>query len=95
MRNINASLLGKRRTSIFIAHRLRTVAEAGTSAIVILPAKDVISNKPTDIIFVLKEGQVVEQGTHDELMRMKGLYYSMWMEQQADIFAEESPEVSQ
>ncbi|KZV62418.1 P-loop containing nucleoside triphosphate hydrolase protein [Peniophora sp. CONT] len=76
MRNINASLLGKRRTSIFIAHRLRTVVEA-------------------DIIFVLKEGQVVEQGTHDELMRMKGLYYSMWMEQQADIFAEESSDVSE
>ena len=69
--------------------------EAGTSAIVILLAKDVISNKPTDIIFVLKEGHVVEQSTHDELMRMKGLYYSMWMEQQADIFAEVSSEVSE
>ena len=54
-----------------------------------------MTNTESDIIFVLKEGQVVEQGTHDELMRMKGLYYSMWMEQQADIFAEESPEVSQ
>ena len=95
MRNINASLLGKRRASIFIAHRLRTVVEAGTSALVILLARDVIANGSADIIFVLKEGQVVEQGTHDELMRMKGLYYSMWMEQQADIFAEESPEVSE
>ena len=95
MRNINASLLGKRRTSIFIAHRLRTVVEAGTSALVISPLQDAISNNFADIIFVLKEGQVVEQGTHDELMRMKGLYYSMWMEQQADIFAEVSSEVSE
>jgi hypothetical protein len=30
MRNINTTLLDKRRTSIFIAHRLRTVVDAGT-----------------------------------------------------------------
>ncbi|KAI0028421.1 P-loop containing nucleoside triphosphate hydrolase protein [Vararia minispora EC-137] len=76
MRNINATLLGKRRTSIFIAHRLRTVVEA-------------------DIIFVLKDGVVVEQGTHEELLRHGGLYHAMWVEQQADIFAEESPDISQ
>ena len=30
MKNINTALLDKARTSIFIAHRLRTVVEAGT-----------------------------------------------------------------
>ena len=34
-----------------------------------------------NLIIVLKEGQVVEQGTHDELMKMRGLYYSMWQQQ--------------
>ena len=34
-----------------------------------------------DIIIVLKEGEVVEQGTHDELMKARGLYYSMWQQQ--------------
>lgn len=29
MKNINATLLDRERTSIFIAHRLRTVVEAG------------------------------------------------------------------
>ncbi|CAL1717355.1 unnamed protein product [Somion occarium] len=69
MKNINSLLQEKQRTSIFIAHRLRTVVEA-------------------DLIFVLKEGQVVEQGTHDELMRRGGLYYSMWVEQASDAFNE-------
>lgn len=35
----------------------------------------------TDLIIVLKEGEVVEQGTHDELMRSRGLYHSMWQQQ--------------
>ncbi|KAF9053910.1 P-loop containing nucleoside triphosphate hydrolase protein [Hymenopellis radicata] len=64
MRNINTSLLDKRRTSIFIAHRLRTVVEA-------------------DLIIVLKDGSVAEQGTHDELLRKGGIYYGMWQQQAA------------
>ncbi|TFK82112.1 P-loop containing nucleoside triphosphate hydrolase protein [Polyporus arcularius HHB13444] len=66
MRNVNNLLQEKARTSIFIAHRLRTVVEA-------------------DLIIVLKDGQVVEQGTHEELMRAGGLYYSMWQQQVSDI----------
>ncbi|XP_006459611.1 hypothetical protein AGABI2DRAFT_184231 [Agaricus bisporus var. bisporus H97] len=52
----------KTRTSVFIAHRLRTVIEA-------------------DLIIVMKEGKVVEQGTHEELLKVGGLYWSMWVEQ--------------
>lgn len=52
----------RRRTSIFIAHRLRTVIEA-------------------DLILVMKEGRVVEQGTHEELLKAGGLYWSMWVQQ--------------
>ncbi|CAE6450499.1 unnamed protein product [Rhizoctonia solani] len=62
MRNINSTLLDKQRTSIFIAHRLRTVVEA-------------------DLIIVLKDGQVYEQGTHESLMRLNGLYHDMWIAQ--------------
>jgi len=74
MKNINATLLDQARTSIFIAHRLRTVVEA-------------------DLIIVLKDGAVVEQGTHEELMLVRGLYYSMWQEQAAESFSEYSPAV--
>ncbi|TFY64132.1 hypothetical protein EVJ58_g2833 [Rhodofomes roseus] len=62
MKNVNTLLQDKSRTSIFIAHRLRTVVES-------------------DLILVLKDGEVVEQGTHDELIRKGGLYHSMWLEQ--------------
>ncbi|KAJ3822343.1 P-loop containing nucleoside triphosphate hydrolase protein [Lentinula raphanica] len=64
MKNISTALLHKSRTSIFIAHRLRTVVEA-------------------DLIVVLQDGCVAEQGTHEELLRKGGLYYRMWMQQQA------------
>ncbi|KAH7930207.1 hypothetical protein BV22DRAFT_1125157 [Leucogyrophana mollusca] len=65
MRSINTTLLDSARTSIFIAHRLRTVVEA-------------------DLIIVMKEGQVAEQGTHEELLRLGGLYHNMWVQQASD-----------
>ncbi|KAL6298081.1 P-loop containing nucleoside triphosphate hydrolase protein [Sparassis latifolia] len=75
MRNINSLLRDKARTSIFIAHRLRTVVEAA------------------DIIFVLRDGVIVEQGTHEELLRAGGVYQSMWLEQasHANADTEEEP----
>lgn len=48
-----------KRTSIWVAHRLRTVMDA-------------------DKIIVLKEGTVVEEGTHRELIAKNGQYASMW-----------------
>ena len=32
-------------------------------------------------IFVLEKGSIVESGSHDELLEMKGLYYAMWRQQ--------------
>ena len=35
----------------------------------------------SDLILVLKEGNIVEQGTHDELLRMRGFYFSLYNSQ--------------
>lgn len=34
-----------------------------------------------DTIYVLEKGKIVEQGSHDELVNNKGLYYAMWRQQ--------------
>ncbi len=36
--------------------------------------------KNADIIYVIEEGKVAEQGTHQELVNKRGLYGSMWVE---------------
>lgn len=34
-----------------------------------------------DVIYVLEKGKIVEQGTHDQLVESRGLYYAMWRQQ--------------
>ncbi|TPX14722.1 uncharacterized protein E0L32_005117 [Thyridium curvatum] len=63
MQNINSILREKARTSVFVAHRLRTIYDA-------------------DLIIVLKEGRVAEQGTHQELIDHGGLYSELWSAQE-------------
>jgi ABC transporter ATM len=63
MANINEVLREKQRTSVFVAHRLRTIYDA-------------------DVIIVLKEGRLVEMGSHRELMEGNGLYAELWMAQE-------------
>ncbi|OAA77922.1 iron-sulfur clusters transporter atm1 [Akanthomyces lecanii RCEF 1005] len=63
MVNINGILREKGRTSVFVAHRLRTIFDS-------------------DLIIVLKEGQVAEMGTHRELIDRAGVYAELWSAQE-------------
>ena len=66
LQNINSILKDKARTSVFVAHRLRTIFDS-------------------DVIFVLKDGQVAEKGTHHELLDLGGVYASLWAAQETSL----------
>lgn len=63
LQNINSVIREKKRTSVFVAHRLRTIYDS-------------------DLIIVLKDGKVAEEGTHDKLVDRGGVYSELWSAQE-------------
>ncbi len=63
-----------------IAQTLRKIS-ANRSQITIMIAHRLSTVMHSDRIYVLEKGRVVEQGTHESLVRKKGLYYAMWRQQ--------------
>jgi ATP-binding cassette, subfamily B (MDR/TAP), member 7 len=70
--NINGIIREKARTSVFVAHRLRTIYDS-------------------DLIIVLRDGKVAEQGTHDNLVDSDGIYSELWSAQEM-LFLEDGQE---
>ena len=52
-----------------------------TNHITILIAHRLSTIKHADRIFVLEKGHIIEQGKHDDLLLLNGLYYAMWRQQ--------------
>jgi ATP-binding cassette subfamily B multidrug efflux pump len=46
-----------------------------------------------DRLIVIDRGHIVEQGTHNELLRRNGLYAALWQHQSGGFLAEELPEL--
>jgi ABC-type multidrug transport system fused ATPase/permease subunit len=65
-----------------IEQALRTLL-AGRTAFVIAHRLSTI--RDADLIVVLEHGQIVEQGTHDELLRRRGLYTSLYGDWAAEV----------
>jgi len=63
-----------------ISQTIRDVS-ARTEHITILIAHRLSTIMHADRIYVLEKGSMVEEGRHEELLEMKGLYYAMWRQQ--------------
>ncbi|MBK7290066.1 MAG: ABC transporter ATP-binding protein [Chitinophagaceae bacterium] len=61
----------------------KTVKEVSAlkQQITILIAHRLSTIMHADIIYVFEKGKITEQGTHNELLDKKGLYYAMWRQQ--------------
>ncbi|MCH8801279.1 MAG: ATP-binding cassette domain-containing protein [Chloroflexi bacterium] len=65
-----------------------TLEQLGKQRTVISVTHRLTSVVNADRIYVLDEGELVEQGTHQELLDQKGLYLRLWEQQNGFIIAE-------
>ena len=77
------------RTEQAIQETLDLVAESRTTIVIAHRLSTIID---ADQIVVLDQGQVVERGTHDELLRRQGLYAELWERQAAERVFDEAAE---
>jgi ABC-type bacteriocin/lantibiotic exporter with double-glycine peptidase domain len=75
------------KTEALIHEALRKLSEGRTTFIIAHRASTV---QDADIVIVLDKGRIVEQGTHQELMVRKGVYFSLY---QKDIIGDQENEV--
>lgn len=61
-----------------IQNNLNTIKSGRTMFIV---AHRLTTVKDCDVILVLDKGNIVEKGSHDELMKLKGYYHKLYMQQ--------------
>ena len=66
------------RTEIKIQSAFNRLMEGRTSFII---AHRLSTIRDADLILVMKDGTIIEQGTHDELMESKGFYEKLYMSQ--------------
>lgn len=65
--------------NLFTKNLTFTKAQEGRTTIIVAHRLSTIRN--VDVIYVFKDGKVIEGGNHDELMKKKGHYYDMVMMQ--------------
>ena len=66
------------RTERQIQHAMELLMKGKTSFVI---AHRLSTIMDSDLILVLKDGNIVEHGTHDELLKMHGFYFSLYNSQ--------------
>lgn len=66
------------RTEMKVQQAFETIMQGRTSFIV---AHRLSTIKTADIILVMNKGNIIEQGTHEELLKKKGFYYNLYNSQ--------------
>ncbi|HWP51006.1 MAG TPA: ABC transporter ATP-binding protein [Clostridia bacterium] len=76
-------------------HQIQLAFKALTKGkTVIMIAHRLSTIRNADSIIVLKEGEIIEQGAHDALLKQNGLYATMWADYQSSITWKVGKEVS-
>ena len=71
------------RTEVLIQNAMKTLMKGRTSFVI---AHRLSTIKDADIILVMKQGDIIEQGNHDQLMEQNGVYADLYNSQ----FSEEA-----
>ena len=66
------------RTEHFIQEAFNTMMKGRTSFVVAHRLSTIINS---DLILVMNKGNIIEQGTHKELLAKKGFYYNLYNSQ--------------
>jgi ATP-binding cassette subfamily B protein len=80
------------RTEQAIQTTLDRVAQSRTTMVIAHRLSTIVD---ADRIVVLDQGRVAEQGTHEELLRARGLYAELWERQAAERVLEETAEAAE
>ena len=66
------------RTEILIQRAMENLTRGRTSFVI---AHRLSTIRDSDMIFVMNQGDIIEQGTHDELLAKGGFYYELYNSQ--------------
>lgn len=65
-------------TEYMIQNAIKTILNGRTSFVVAHRLSTIVNS---DLILVIKDGKIIEQGTHEQLMTLKGYYYKLFTNQ--------------